>query len=212
MNAKAIIGVSILAVVLIVLGSQSNVVGYQTVQSSVKERLNEKDLLFQTICDLANNKEVQKTILESQGMFQNPFPTSQLTSFPSITKRQLNLVYHLGVALSEAIGKARIALLVKNYPINLQTPIRINATLRNNSEIEGLAQLSSCQCNSPKALCKILWVIYSVTFALFEHFADPFNVSLLRSLVLIPFAVVAFLSLYLYLVVFDCPFWPPLID
>jgi hypothetical protein len=149
MNTKAIIGVSILAVVLIVLGSQANVVGYQTVQSSVKQRLNEKELLFQTICDLSNNKEVQKAILESQGKFQNPFPTVQLTSFPTITKRQLNLMYFLGVVLFKMIGKARMESLVKAHPLNTQTKDKINTIIGSNTQLkEEMAQLSILNCPS----------------------------------------------------------------
>jgi hypothetical protein len=104
MKKTSLIGISILAVVLIVLGSQANVVGYQTVQSSVKERLNEKDLLFETICDLANNKEVQKTILESQSKFQNPFPATQLTSFPTITKIPFGLISYFFLFLQVIVG------------------------------------------------------------------------------------------------------------
>jgi hypothetical protein len=69
MDKKPLIVVSICAVVLLVLGSLSNVVGYQTVQSSnqsvIKERINQKELLFQTICDIANNKEIQRDIRKS---------------------------------------------------------------------------------------------------------------------------------------------------
>jgi len=61
---KPLIGVSILAVVILLLGSLVNVVGYQTVQTSqnnlIKEKNNQKELLFQTILDLANNKEIQQ--------------------------------------------------------------------------------------------------------------------------------------------------------
>jgi hypothetical protein len=140
---------SILAVVLLVLGSQANVVGYQTVQSSVKERLNQKDLLFQTICDLANNKEVQKAILESQGKFQNPFPASQLTSFPTITKRQLNFMYFLGVVLYKTMGKARISSLTRQYPeMSIQTKDKIDAIIGKDAKLsKEILQLSESDCH-----------------------------------------------------------------
>ncbi len=64
MDKKPLIGVSICAVVLLVLGSLSNVVGYQSVQTSqqnvIKERINQRELLFQTIVDIANNNEIQQ--------------------------------------------------------------------------------------------------------------------------------------------------------
>jgi hypothetical protein len=170
MKAKAIIGVSILAIVLIVLGSQSNVVGYQTVQSS---RLNEKDLLFQTICDLSNNIEIQKAILESQGKFQNPFPA---TSFPTITKRQLNLMYFLGLVLFKMMGKARMESLVKAHPINLQVNEKINSIIGNNTKFsEEMAQLSVLNCPSCSEakgnwsfpiICFILFPIYLFCFCI----------------------------------------------
>ncbi len=89
MDKKPLIGVSICAVVLLILGSLSNVVGYQSVQTSqqniIKERINQRELLFQTIVDIANNKEIQRIILKSQ-MSRGIFPTSEI---PVLTKNQL---------------------------------------------------------------------------------------------------------------------------
>jgi hypothetical protein len=170
MKKLVLASISILAVVLLVLGSQANVVGYQTVQSSVKERLNEKDLLFQTICDLSNNKEVQKAILESQGKFQNPFPSTQLTTFPTITKRQLNIMYSLGVVLSKEMSKTRMVyLLSKSHPIMTnQTREKIDAIISNNTnlneELSKLSVLSKCQCSLSNGwhpvICTILFPLY----------------------------------------------------
>ncbi|MCX6661592.1 MAG: hypothetical protein NTY91_03480 [Euryarchaeota archaeon] len=48
MDKKPLIGVSICAVVLLILGSLSNVVGYQSVQSSnqkiINEEINQREL------------------------------------------------------------------------------------------------------------------------------------------------------------------------
>ena len=96
MDKKPLIVVSICAVVLLVLGSLSNVVGYQSVQiittrMSSKRRINQKELLFQTIVDIANNKEIQRIILKSQ-MSRGIFPTSEI---PAVTKNQLRAdVFH----------------------------------------------------------------------------------------------------------------------
>jgi len=77
MDKKPLIGVSILAVVFLVLGSLSHVVGYQSIQTSqqnlIKEKINQRELLFQTIVDIANNKEIQRIILKSQ-MSRGIFP------------------------------------------------------------------------------------------------------------------------------------------
>ena len=108
MDKKPLIGVSILAVVLLVLGSLSNVVGYQSVQTSqqnvIKERINQRELLFQTIVDIANNKEIQRIILKSQ-MSRGIFPTSEL---PVITKNQIRQIYFIGLILSKCISKTRM--------------------------------------------------------------------------------------------------------
>src|SRR5512136_1622086 len=59
MNKKPLIGVSILAMVLLVLGSLSNVVGYQSVKTTVND-----SPLFQTRTQRATNQ--QQNILTSQ--------------------------------------------------------------------------------------------------------------------------------------------------
>src|SRR4030042_6741435 len=120
MNKKPLIGVSICAVVLLVLGSLSNVVGYQTVQSSnqnvIKERINQRELLFQTIVDIANNKEIQRIILKSQ-MSRGIFPSSE---FPMLTKNQLKQMYLLGVLLSRFISNSRLQTLIGKYQFGNQ--------------------------------------------------------------------------------------------
>jgi len=70
MKKYLLIGGSIFAVVLLVLCSLTNVVGFQTVRSSnqkvINDAVDQKELLFQTILDMANNKEIQKVILNSE--------------------------------------------------------------------------------------------------------------------------------------------------
>jgi len=60
------IGVNIIVACLFVLASCSNVVGFQTVtlsnQKIIKDEINQKELLFQTILDIVNNKEIQNII------------------------------------------------------------------------------------------------------------------------------------------------------
>ena len=174
--------ISILAAVLLVLGSQTNVVGYQTVQSSqqnaLKERLNQKDLLFQTICDLANNKEIQKVILESQGnKFLTPFPTTHLTSFPTITKKQLNCLYYFGVILSKTMDKTQMASLKEHPLLSVQTKEKINSILGNNTILsEERAQLSLLNCPCTKsnrsfpAVCFILTILMSISMLSYYGF------------------------------------------
>jgi hypothetical protein len=150
MKKLVMAGFSLLAVCLLILGSQMNVVGYQTVQSSnqsvIKERINQKELLFQTICDIANNKEIQRIILKSQ-MSRGIFPTSE---FPVVTKNQLKMMYFLGLILSKVTSKSRIQSLIGKYQFNNQeiqqeitTIIEKDTTI--NTEITQL-QNSDCDC------------------------------------------------------------------
>jgi hypothetical protein len=152
MDKKPLIVVSICAVVLLLLGSLSTVVGYQSVQTSqqnfIKERINQRELLFQTIVDIANNKEIQRIILKSQ-MSRGIFPTSE---FPVVTKNQIRQMYFLGLILSKFIGKSRIQPLVGKYQFNnqeiqteLSSVIEKDTTL--NAEITKLKD-SECDCEN----------------------------------------------------------------
>lgn len=61
-----VVGISTGSMVLLILASLTNVVGYQTIQSSqqsvIKEVVNQRKLLFKPIVDIANIKEIQKEI------------------------------------------------------------------------------------------------------------------------------------------------------
>jgi hypothetical protein len=162
--------VSLCAVVLLVLGSLNNVVGYQTVQSSnqsvIKERINQRELLFQTIVDIANNKEIQRIILKSQmsrGIFQT-------TEFPVVTKTQIRQMYFIGLILSKIISKSRIQSMIGKYQFNNQEIQKeINAVIEKditiNSEITQLKNYE-CDCESNSTItwsfpvvCKTLTLI-----------------------------------------------------
>ncbi len=171
MDKKPLIGVSILAVVLLVLGSLSNVVGYQSVQTSqqnlIKERINQRELLFQTIVDIVNNKEIQRIILKSQ-MSRGIFPTSES---PVLTKNQIRQLYFLGLILSKVISKSRIQSIIGKYEFNNQEMQKeISAVIERNAIINSeLTQLkdSECNCENEKdinwtfpVLCTILFFIF----------------------------------------------------
>jgi len=171
MNKKPLIMVSFCAVVLLFLGSLSNVVGYQTVQTSqqnlIKERINQKDLLFQTIVDIANNKEIQRIILKFQ-MGRGIFPTSE---FPVVTKNQIKMMYFIGLVLSKVIRKSRIQSMIQQYQFNNQEMQKeISAVIEKdtiiNSEITQL-QNSECDCENQSAsewrfpvICFVLMILF----------------------------------------------------
>jgi hypothetical protein len=163
--------VSFCAVVLLFLGSLSTVVGYQTVQTSqqnlIKERINQKDLLFQTIVDIANNKEIQRIILKFQ-MGRGIFPTSE---FPVVTKNQIKMMYFIGLVLSKVISKSRIQSMIQQYQFNNQEMQKeISAVIEKdtiiNSEITQL-QNSECDCENQSAsewrfpvICFVLMILF----------------------------------------------------
>jgi hypothetical protein len=154
MDKKPLIVVSICAVVLLVLGSLSNVVGYQTVQSSnqsvIKERINQKELLFQTIVDIANNKEIQRIILKSQ-LSRGIFPPSD---FPAVTKNQIRQMYFIGLILSKVISKSRMQSMIGKYQFNnLEMQKEISAVIEKNAILNTeITQLknSECDCENEK--------------------------------------------------------------
>jgi hypothetical protein len=173
-----VIGLSLIAVVILFLTSFTNVIGYQTVQSSnqsvIKERINQRELLFQTIVDIANNKEIQGIILKSQ-INRGIFPTSE---FPIVTKNQIRQMYFIGLILSKAISKSRIQSVVGKYQFNNQgiqkeisAVIEKDATL--NAVIDQLKN-SECDCESNRAMtwsfpiiCGILTIIILGLFFIF---------------------------------------------
>jgi hypothetical protein len=186
MMKKPLIVISLCAVVLLVLGSLSNVVGYQTVQSSnqsvIEERINQRELLFQSICDIANNKEIQRIILKSQ-MNRGIFPTSE---YPVVTKTQIRQMYFLGLILSKIISKSRIQSMIGKYQFNNQEMQKeISAVIEKdttiNSEIIQLKN-SECDCENENTtdwnfpiICLLLFPIFLFLDVLWTIAPDVFG-------------------------------------
>ena len=181
MKSKCLaIGISITSVILITLTSITNVVGYQSVQTSqqnlIKERINQRELLFQTICDIANDKEIQRIILKSQ-MSRGIFPPSEI---PVITKIQIRQMYFLSLVLSKVISRSRIQSMIGKYQFNNQeiqkeiyAVIEKDVTL--NAELT-LLQNSECDCEKKDStrwsfpiMCSIfvLMIVFSVLLSVF---------------------------------------------
>ena len=178
MDKKPLIGVSICAVGLLVLGSLSNVVGYLSVQSSNQKMINseidQKELLFQTIFDMANNKEIQKVILGSEITGKRFFDTGVRFSVfapPILTEKFLKRIYTMGVILSKTISKSKIHSMLKQYQVNNQgVQKEITVVIEKDAKLNGeITQLSNLECNcendtatrwSFPALCNVLWPFY----------------------------------------------------
>jgi len=204
MDKKPLIGVSICAVVLLVLGSLSNVVGYQTVQSSsqslINERINQKELLFQTIIDIANNKEIQRIILKSQ-INRGIFPVSEI---PVLTKHQLRQMYFIGLILSKIISKSRMQSMVHKYQLGnqemqkeLSAVIEKDATL--NAEITQLSN-SECDCGNNSGinswtfpvLCTIIFPIMGLgLFIMYIGMMGNMNIYMIGALLFFGLALLA---------------------
>jgi hypothetical protein len=117
-------------------------------QNTINNKVSQREMLFQTIVDIANNKDIQRIILKSQ-MSRGIFPTSE---FPVITKNQIRQMFFLGLILSKFISKSRIQSLIGKYQFNNQeiqkdiaTVIEIDKTLT--TEITQLKD-SDCNCEN----------------------------------------------------------------
>jgi hypothetical protein len=180
---KKIIGISIVSVVVIILASLSNVVGFQTVQSTnqikINNEVNQKELLFQTIVDIANNKEIQGIILKYQ-ISRGEVPASDI---PVLTIKQLKQMYIVGLMLSQTIGKSRIHSIVEQYRGSNQVLQKeINAVIEMDMTLKAeITQLSNskCDCRNDKTtslwsfpiLCGLLSpIVMCVTYIYFASF------------------------------------------
>lgn len=171
------IGISVVAVVILVFGSLTNVIGYQTLQVSqqntIKERINQRELLFQTIVDIVNNREIQGIILKSQ-MSGGIFPQSEI---PVVTKNQIRQMYFLGLILSKVISKSRIQSIIGQYQFSNQeiqkeisTVIEKDATP--NWEISQLKD-SECDCENGNTFSWHFPIICGVLFLLVLPILGP---------------------------------------
>ena len=178
------VGISTFAVVLLVLGSLTNVVGYQTVQASnqkiISTEINSRELLFQTILDIGNNKEIQKVFLGSEitgkGFLDIGIRFSVFTP-PVLTEKFLKHAYTMGVILSKTIGKSKMHSLLERYPVSNQGMQKeINAVIEKDTSLKNeIMQLSSlsCDCNNGNTsvwdfpvICRILLPLFIIFFDL----------------------------------------------
>jgi len=142
-----------IGIILLFLGvTIAPTINFNTVKASqqnlIQERINQRELLFQTIVDIANNKEIQRIILKAQ-MSRGVFPESELSV---VTKNQIRKMYFLGLILSKVVINSRIQSMVQQYQFNNQNiqmemydVIEKDTTL--NSEITQLKGFD-CDCNN----------------------------------------------------------------
>jgi hypothetical protein len=186
MRKQLLIGLSFVAVVFLILGSLSNVVGYQTVQTSnqkvIKDEVNQKELLFQTIADIANNKEIQQVLLKSQISREGFFsPGARFSVFTPrvLTKNQLKHMYVVGLMLSKIISKSKIHSIVQQFQMNNQeVPKEITAVIEKDAILKGeIKQLSNSKCDCENdnttrfwnfpVICTLLIPFLAISFGMY---------------------------------------------
>ena len=235
MKRIKLIGISIVSVVVIILASSSNVVGYQTVQSTnqikINNEVNQRELLFQTIADIANNKEIQQIILKSQinreDLFfpDEKFPT---LNTPILTKNRIKQFYFIGSLFTRMFSKSKMQSMFEQYQFNNQEMQKeITAVIKKDAILDReVTQLlnSECDCDNEKTsswdfpiLCRILYIISSICFlwafwggfTLLGWLASFFPGDLIEMLILYPRALMAILVLFIcssLATLFDC-YW-----
>ena len=198
MNKYPLIGVSIVAMVLLVLGSLTNVVGYQSVQSSTQKVINDevdqKELLFQTILDIANNREIQRLLLNSDMKkgTERSFDSGMLFSIftPHVfTKKYLNSAYTIGLILTKTLSTSRIHSKLERYQVSYQGMQKeITAIIEENDTLDKeMNQLADVHCDCEKnnstgwsfpVVCALLFPIGFFTWMLWLFSAILFHVEL----------------------------------
>ncbi len=172
MKKWLVISISFIAAFLLALTSLTNVIGYQTVHTKYEqtnnETVNQRELLFQTICDIGNNREIQRIILKSQ-MSRGIFPPSEI---PVITKQQIRQMYFIGLILSKFISKTRLQSKIHtNQLITPDIQQEINAVIEKDSVLKDeITQLVNSDCGCEKSewgfpiICTTLFVMMGVVF------------------------------------------------
>ena len=159
MRKHLLIGINIAVVCVLSFTSLSSIVSVQMVQSMnikvIKDEVDQKELLFQTLVDIAHNKEIQQIILKYQinrGGFFTPEGRHPLFSDPVITKKQLKQIYTVGLALSKTLSKSKIHTMVEQHQVNNQEMQQeISAVFEKNEALgKEIAQLSDLTCDCEK--------------------------------------------------------------
>ncbi len=147
-------------------------INFNTVKASqqnvIEERINQRELLFQSIVDIANNKEIQRIILKSQ-MSRGIFPTTEM---PVLTKNQLKRMCFIGVVLSKFITKTRMQSMVQQYQLlNPNIQGEINSVIEKDATLNAeITQLSNSECDCKNEKVTGLWKFPVICMGLYFIF------------------------------------------
>ena len=226
-----LIVLSIVSVVVLILASFSTAVGYQTVQSTNQNKINEevdqRELLFQTIVDIANNKGIQQIILNSQIKRDGVLYTDETfppLDTPTITKNQIKRMYFIGLLFKGMFSKSKMKSILEQNRFNSQemqqeitAVIEKDATL--NREVTQILN-SNCDCDNEQTsswgfpiLCSILNVLMIIPLILFGFGSSLGALGLwFRLIGLIGYVIVMITVPIIYAIInvgtiFDCNWW-----
>ena len=158
---KTILCLSILTGTLLILGSLSSTVGYQSLQTSrqtITKGTTTRLTILQTILTLANAEEIQS---------RTGFPGTSISK-PRANVAQLSFLYALGTILVKTIGIARAAQLAQNFLVThpaILTKVKNVPNLNQTLQVQ-LSRLSqdACGCSLDDtrfpALCTIMLLIF----------------------------------------------------
>jgi hypothetical protein len=231
MKKYPLISISIAVVFLIIVASFTNVVGIQSIESSnnkiTTDEVDQKDLLFQTIIDLVNNKDNQKIIQKYQTCrkgFFNPIKKLYGLNYPTITKNQLKKMYSIGLFLSRFISKSKIKSMVQEHQlISPEIQKELSAVIGKDAVLcREVTQIlnSGCDCDNEQAsswgfpiLCSILNVLMIIPLILFGFGSSLEALGLwFRLIGLFGYVIVMITVPIVYTIInigtiFDCNWW-----
>lgn len=129
-----------------------------------EEKFNQKELLFQTILDIANNNEIRGVVLKSEmrGSIDRFFvPGMKFSIFTPhiLTKKFLNYAYNVGVILSRILNESKVNSIIEKYQVNnkgLQKEIT-NTINKDNTLNREITQLSNSNCDCQCSLGITAW-------------------------------------------------------
>lgn len=162
MLKKPLIGFSILVVVILILSSLGNVVGYQTVQTSqqnhITENINQEEILYQTILDMSNNEEIQQILHKSPNMKGRSL-LEVANLLKPITKQQRRQMYDIGLFLSERISTSTIKSMIQTHQLITSDILQqIDVVLKNNHGTSGeVPKLVNSDCDCEPEGFTLVW-------------------------------------------------------
>jgi len=140
----------VVEIILLFIGvAVSPTIHFTTVNASpndIQEKeITQRKLLFQTILDLTNNKEIQGILLREQ-IRRGELPD---TTIPVFTVKQLRQMYLVGLILSKTISKPKMYSLIEKYQVNNQFIRKeITAVIEKDAILnEKITLLSNSQCD-----------------------------------------------------------------